>query len=153
MKIYLGADHRGFELKESLKRWLEEGGLEVIELGSEKLEPGDDYPEVAIKVGEAVAEAVASAPSSLGILICGSGVGVNIAANKVKGIRAAQAWSVDQVEHAKQSDHINVLSLAADYLDFEQSINLISVFIDAPTLDDERFLRRLKHIAQYEERH
>jgi len=149
MKIYLGADHRGFELKSELKTWLSSQGFSVADLGAYEYDAQDDYPEVAI----AVAEAVASAPISLGILICGSGVGVNIAANKVKGIRAAQAWSVDQVEHAKQSDHINVLSLAADYLDFEQSINLISVFIDAPTLDDERFLRRLKHIAQYEERH
>lgn len=149
MKIYLGADHRGFELKESLKSWLEEGGFEVIDLGSEKLEPGDDNPKVAFKV----AVAVATDATSLGILICGSGVGVNIAANKVKGIRAGQGWSVDQVEHAKQHDYINILSLAADYLDFDQATELVSVFIDAPVLDEERFLRRVEQIKEYEQNH
>ena len=146
MKIYLGADHRGFELKEQLKTWFEENHLSAIDLGNDQFDPEDDYPNVAFKV----AEAVAADSASLGVLICGSGVGVAIAANKVKGVRAGQGWSVDQVEHAKQHDHINVLTLASDYLEFSQVTELISIFIDAPVLDEEKFVRRVKKIGEYE---
>lgn len=146
MKIYLGADHRGFELKEQLKTWFEENHLSAIDLGNDQFDPEDDYPNVAFKV----AETVAADSASLGVLICGSGVGVAIAANKVKGIRAGQGWSVDQVEHAKQHDHINILTLASDYLEFSQVTELISIFIDAPVLDEEKFVRRVKKIGEYE---
>ena len=147
MTIYIGADHRGFELKNELKPWLEELEVTVVDLGPEEFDPDDDYPDVAI----AVAEATASATDALGILICGSGVGVNIAANKVRGVRAAQGWSVDQVEHAKQHDHINVLSLASDYFELDQAKELVSVFLDAPKLTEEKYLRRVAEIGKYEE--
>lgn len=148
MTIYIGADHRGFELKNELKPWLEELEVTVVDLGPEEFDPDDDYPDVAI----VVAEATASATEGLGILICGSGVGVNVAANKVRGIRAAQGWSVDQVEHAKQYDHINVLSLASDYFELDQAKEFISVFLDAPKLTEEKYLRRVTKISEYEEK-
>lgn len=148
MTIYIGADHRGFELKSELKPWLEELGVVVVDLGAATYDPADDYPGVAIAVAEAVASA---ADTSLGIIICGSGVGANIAANKVNGVRSTQGWSVDQVEHAKQHDNINVLSLASNYFDLEQTKELVSVFIDAPFLGEERLIRRIKQISDYEQ--
>lgn len=146
MKLYLGADHRGFELKEHLKVWLEEEGYSVVDCGNTNYDPEDDFPDFAL----AVAEKVQQDPESRGIVICGSGVGVNIAANKVKGIRASTGINVDEVRHARQHDDLNVLAISAEYSDFEQTQQMIAMFLTTPFKSEERYLRRLDKIRAYE---
>ena len=146
MNIYIGADHRGFELKERIKYWLQERGVMVIDCGNVTLQPGDDYPEFAF----AVAEKVVGEPGSLGIVICGSGVGVTIAANKVKGARCATAYNLNQVIHGRESDDMNVLALESDYLSMESSQPLIEAFMTTPFQPSDRAQRRLAQVATYE---
>src|SRR3989344_5239515 len=102
--IYIGADHRGFDLKEKLKDYLTERGYNLADLGTNSEEPVD-YPLIARKVAERVGEDL----NNRGILLCGSGVGVCIVANKFKGIRAGEAWSVEVATKARRDDNINVL--------------------------------------------
>jgi len=146
MNIYIGADHRGFELKERIKYWLQERGVVVIDCGNATLQPGDDYPQFAF----AVAEKVVGESGSLGIVICGSGVGVTIAANKVKGARCAAAYNVNQVIHGRDREDINVLALHSDYLSLEAVQPMIEAFMTTPFQPTERAQRRLAQIATYE---
>src|SRR3989344_5278018 len=104
MTIFLGADHRGFHLKERLKSWLEARGDSFEDLGATAFDPDDDYVDFAV----AVAKKVAEVPEyNRGLLICGSGVGMDIAANKVKGIRATVAWNPDVAKQARSHGDIN----------------------------------------------
>jgi len=146
MKIYLGADHRGFELKEHLKLWLIEEEYEVVDCGNVKYDPEDDFTDFSF----AVAEKVQQDPQSRGIVICGSGVGVNIAANKVKGIRASTGINADEVRHARKHDDLNVLAISAEYSDFEQAKKMIIIFLTTPFQPEEKYVRRLDKIKQYE---
>ena len=149
MKIFLGADHRGFELKEKLKEWLAAKGHEVHDLGVHRLEPGDDYPDFAI----AVAEEVAKDPTaSRGVLLCGSGIGMDFAANKVRGIRASVAWSVEAAAHARSHDDVNIISIPADWTLPEMAAEIIRAFLETPFSNEERHVRRLKKIGEIEER-
>ncbi len=149
MKLYLGADHRGFELKNSLAKWLRDLGHEVKDKGALSYEPTDDYPDFAFFVGEAVA----SDPSSLGVVICGSSIGVTVAANKVKGVRAASVCSLAEVKHGKARDGLNVLALAADRTSLEQAQELVLEFIRTQPSDQARFRRRTEKIKKYEDLH
>ncbi len=146
MKIYLGADHRGFELKEHLKLWLIEEEYEVVDCGNVKYDPEDDFTDFSF----AVAEKVQQDPQSRGIVICGSGAGVNIAANKVKGIRASTGINADEVRHARKHDDLNVLAISAEYSDFEQAKKMIIIFLTTPFQPEEKYVRRLDKIKQYE---
>ncbi|MBT3249913.1 MAG: RpiB/LacA/LacB family sugar-phosphate isomerase [Candidatus Pacebacteria bacterium] len=146
MKIYIGADHRGFELKEHLKLWLIEEEYEVVDCGNEKYDPEDDFTDFSF----AAAEKVQSDPESRGIVICGSGVGVNISANKVKGIRASTGINADEVRHARQHDDLNVLAISSEYSDFQQAKEMIIIFLTTPFKSEERYLRRLDKIRKYE---
>ena len=107
-KIALASDHAGFEEKEKLKKILDEIGVEYEDLGTDSLE-SVDYPDFAAKVGEAVA----SGAAEQGILVCGSGIGVAIAANKIRGVRAAQAWNAETARLARQHNDANVLTIGA----------------------------------------
>ena len=146
MKLYLGADHRGFKLKNALVDWLRDLGYDVKDKGALSYEPTDDYPDFAFLVGEAVV----ADPGSLGVLICGSSIGVTVAANKVKGVRAASACSVSEVEHGREHDHLNVLTLAADRMSLEQAKEFVLAFIRTEPLSEERFVRRVEKIKAYE---
>ncbi len=146
MKIYLGADHRGFELKEHLKLWLIEEEYEVVDCGNVKYDPEDDFTDFSF----AVAEKVQQDPQSRGIVICGSGAGVNIAANKVKGIRASTGINADEVRYARKHDDLNVLAISAEYSDFEQAKKMIIIFLTTPFQPEEKYVRRLDKIKQYE---
>jgi len=116
MILYIGADHRGFELKESLKQFLLESGYTVKDMGNNRLDPDDDYPMFA----KLVAEAVQADPyNSKGVLLCGSGVGMDIVANRFSQVRSVLAISAEQVAAAKHDDDTNVLTLAADFTDIE----------------------------------
>lgn len=146
MTIYIGADHRGFELKESLKKWLVGQGHDVVDCGNTVYDPKDDFVDFSI----AVAQKVATDSQSRGIVVCGSGVGVNVAANKVKGVRASTGLNVDEVRHARKHDDLNVLALSSDYTSLEESQKMVSMFLSEPFVAEERFVRRLKKIEDYE---
>lgn len=148
--IHLGADHRGFAHKERLKIWLEQLGCHVVDHGSLVLDPHDDFPEYAFDVAEHVV-AENQVGTARGILLCGSGVGVTIAANKVKGARASLGLSPEMVRKGRADDDLNVLVIAADFQDVEQAKALITAFLDTPLDTSDRRLRRLEQIQRYEQ--
>jgi ribose 5-phosphate isomerase B len=147
MVIYFGADHRGFKLKETLKDFLHGQGYEVADLGAATYEQGDDYPDFAA----AVAKKVSAEPEGdRGILICGSGIGMDVVANKFRGVRAAVAISADQIYSARHDDNANVLSLASDFISEEDAKKIAGVFVATPFSGEERHRRRLNKISQIE---
>lgn len=153
MTIYLGADHRGFALKEKLKKMLVDEGYDVIDCGATSLEPGDDFPDFAKAVAEAVGknpESASNEDGDRGILICGSGFGVDIAANKFPGIRAGLPMSPDHAYVARHDDDVNVLALAADFTDEAMAQKIVKTFFSTPFAKEERYNRRLEKIAKFE---
>ncbi len=146
MKVYLGADHRGFALKEKIKAWLLTQGHEGIDLGNTVYDQNDDYPDFAF----AVAETVAKDNDSRGIVICGSGVGVTIAANKIGGARCSTGISPEEVKRGREDDDLNILAISADYTSEDQAKALAAAFLDTAFKGDERHVRRLNKIKQKE---
>ena len=144
MTIYIGADHRGYHLKEKIVVWLREEGNEVQDCGDTEYDENDDFPDFSF----AVADKVVHDSGSRGIVICGSGGGVTIAANKVKGIRCTAAVHVADVKHNRMSNDINVLSLSADFTDFDEAKELVNAFLLVEFEAVERHNRRLNKIAQ-----
>jgi ribose 5-phosphate isomerase B len=149
MNIYIGADHRGFALKSRLEAELKNEGYTVIDVGDAKLVAEDDYTDFARAVAESVAQ---DTVNRRGIVICGSGFGVDIAANKVKEIRAALAMSSDHIYQGRHDDDVNVLALAADFVTEEDAEKIMKVFIATPAATDERYLRRQEEIREIEAR-
>lgn len=148
MNIFLGADHRGFHLKEALKTWLETEGYTVVDCGGSSYNVADDYPDYALAAADRVA---ADKPGdAFGIVICGSGIGVVIAANKVKGIRCAYGMNLDVVEHSRMHDDCNVLGLAADLITEEEAKTMVKRFLTTPFESQERFTRRIQKITARE---
>ena len=144
MKIYIAADHKGVELKEQVINYLKNNGLDIIDIGLENYEL-DDYPDFAFAVGKKVVED----KDNLGILICGNGIGMSIAANKVKGIRAARAVSVDDAFKAKNHNGANIIALSAE-VDLATTKEILDTFLITKSATDERFRRRIEKIAKYE---
>lgn len=144
--IYIGADHRGFELKTRLYKRLVDQGYQVTDLGNDHLDPSDDYVDFAAKVGEAVVGDL----KNRGILLCGSGVGVDIAANKLDGVRSALVDDVKKAQAARNDDNANVLSLPADSLDEETAFEIIKVFLDTDFSGEERYQRRIEKVEELE---
>jgi len=145
MTIFIAADHRGFELKNKIIEYLHEKNIRIEDLGSYQYNPVDDYPIFAQKVAQAVLQ---NAKEYFGIVICGSGVGVSIVVNRFPGIRCALGFNKDQVAHSRGHDHINVLSLPSDYIDFEKTKELIDVFLQTPIKQDEKYFRRIKELDE-----
>ncbi len=145
MVIYIGADHRGFKHKEEIKNYLSGLGYSVSDLGNDKYDELDDYPDFAERVAQKV-----SLDGSLGILICGSGVGVDVVANKFPGIRSALVSNSEQAMDARSDDDANILSLAADYTSIEDSKKIISLWIGTQFSGEEKYKRRLKKIEALE---
>ncbi|MBI4226564.1 RpiB/LacA/LacB family sugar-phosphate isomerase [Candidatus Roizmanbacteria bacterium] len=145
MTIFIGADHRGFELKNKLIEHIQEKNIRVEDLGAFEYNPEDDHPDFAQKVAKAVLQ---NPPDFLGIVICGSGDGVAITANRYKGIYCGLGYNEDQVKHIKERDHINILSLPADYIDFDKARRLVDIFLTTKPLQKEKYIRRLKKIDQ-----
>lgn len=143
--LYIGADHRGFELKENLKSYLASSGEEMEDLGNTNYDPDDDFNDPALAVARKVAET-----GGRGVLLCGSGVGMDIVANKVTGVRAGLGFDAEQVRLARSHDDINVLVLAADYLDESQAKELVDAFLKTEFSGKERYRRRLEKINQQE---
>lgn len=142
MKIYLGADHRGYEHKEELKKYLADAGYDVLDCGNAVYDPQDDYPDFA----KAVAGKVAAHPDSRGILICGSGAGVAITANKVPGIRAALAVTPPHAFMLRNDEDVNVLTLSAELATSDVAKNIVDVFLKTPFSTEERHHRRVEKI-------
>ena len=149
MLIYIGADHRGFELKEKIRNFLKLRGYSLVDMGDDKYNEDDDYPFFAIKVAKQVSQEFETAR---GILICGSGVGVSVVANKFLHIRAALASSPDQAYDSRNEDDSNILALGANYLDEETAKKIVLTWIETPFEGNERFGRRLEEISRLEER-
>lgn len=144
--VYIGADHGGFELKEELKKYLAELGVQTEDMGAFSLDPNDDYTDFIIPI----AKKVALTPDSLGIVIGRSGNGEAIAANKVNGIRAAVCLNERMAEKTRDHNNANILSLGADYISIEDAKKIVKKFLDTPFSNEERHIRRLKEIEDIE---
>ena len=142
MKVVFGADHGGFELKKYLVETFKKGGFEIIDVGNLNFDPKDDYPDYAIKV----AEAVASGQAERGVIICGSGVGACIVANKIKGIRSCLCHDTYSAHQGVEHDAMNVLSLGARIIGKELAKELVFSFLKAKFINEERFIRRLEKV-------
>jgi len=142
MRIYLGADHRGFQLKEAIKASVLQSGYQVIDASSTFI-PADDYP----AIGFTVAEQTVADPAAVGIVCCGSGIGISIAANKIAGARAGVGYSSDQVRASRHDDGLNILAVASDYLSQEEALQLVEVFLRTEVGQEERHLRRRQEIT------
>lgn len=145
MTIFIGADHRGFNLKNQIIEYLHEKDIRIEDLGAYEYNANDDYPDFAKKVAQAVLQ---NPENHLGIVICGSGVGVAIAVNRFKGIRCGIGFDVDQVKHIRENDHINVLALPSDYVDCEKAKTLVDVFLSSSPKTEEKYLRRIKKLDE-----
>jgi len=139
MIIYIASDHRGFVAKEALKKYLIESAYNVRDLGNDHYDENDDYPSFAIDV----AKKVSADFDNKGILLCGSGVGMDIVANKFKGIRSSLCFSPDQAYAARQDDDVNILSLPAEYVDEDGLKKLVSTWLQTPFSNIEKHTRRL----------
>ncbi len=146
MKIYLGADHRGFELKNFLLNYLKENNYDAVDCGAVNFEQSDDYPDFAKNVGEKVAQD----KEGVGVLICGSGAGITIAANKINGIRCSLGLNEEQIKAGKKDDDINILGLASDYISKEEAKKILDAFIKTNYDPSERHERRLQKIKNLE---
>ena len=148
MRIVIGADHAGFELKQILAAHLRHLGHEVVDKGTDSTAPVD-YPDYA----EAVARAILDGEAERGVLICGSGVGASVAANKIPGIRAAVCHDTYSAHQGVEHDDMNVLVLGARVIGVEQARELVNSFLSAKFSNEERHRRRLAKIKALEQRY
>jgi ribose 5-phosphate isomerase B len=147
MKLVISSDHAGFPLKEDVRAYLAKAGHEVVDLGTYKPDPQDDYPDFAERVGQALKEGVAPR----GILICGSGVGVCVAANKIPGIRAGMCHDTYSAHQGVEHDDMNVIVLGARIIGSALAFDVVTTFIGAKFLSgEERFVRRYKKVLAIE---
>jgi ribose 5-phosphate isomerase B len=146
VRIYLGSDHAGFELKARIIEWLASAGHEPVDCGPTSYVPGDDYPAYVMRA----AQGVVGDAGSLGIVIGGSGNGEQIAANKIPGIRAAVAWTDQTAQLARLHNDANVLSLGARMYPVPDAVGFAQVFVETAFSGEERHARRLEMIAEYE---
>ncbi len=146
VRVFLGSDHAGFELKSVLLSWLSEAGYEAEDCGPTAYVGDDDYPPYVMRA----AAAVAATPGSLGIVIGGSGNGEQMAANKIGGIRAALAWSEETARLARLHNDANVLSLGARMHTAQQALAFTRVFLETPFSQESRHVRRIHMISGYE---
>jgi RpiB/LacA/LacB family sugar-phosphate isomerase len=144
MRIALGADHAGFSLKQELRQKLSSMGHEVLDFGTASAE-STDYPDYAALVGAAVS----SGSAERGLLVCSTGVGMSIAANKVPGVRAALGMNADEVHLTRAHNDANILTMGARYMDAAAALELIQVFLETP-FEEGRHARRVAKISEME---
>lgn len=147
MKVAVGADHAGFELKGEIVRWLESEGHQVNDIGAHEFDPDDDYPDFAV----AVAGSIRAGESERGIVICGSGVGACITANKVKGIRACLCHDTYSARQGVEHDNMNVVCIGGRIIGIELTKVVLESFLNANFLPEPRFQRRLDKLNQVEQ--
>jgi ribose 5-phosphate isomerase B len=145
-KLFIGADHNGYDLKATLVEYLRRGGYEVSDEGDSEKHPDDDFPQFAA----AVVHAMAADPSSdvRGILITSGGQGMSIAANRFKGIRACVGWNQDTVRDGRNDNDTNVLCIPAHSLEFEQVVGIIQTWLMTPFSGAPRYKRRIEMLDQ-----
>ena len=141
--LFLGADHGGFTLKESLKQQLQSRGIAFEDCGAFVMNPNDDYPEFA----KAVSKKVVSEPENMGILCCRSGAGMAIAANRFSGIRAVEAWNPEVAKRSRQHTNANVLCLAGDWLSDDQAWIVVEAWLEETFSQEERHVRRIAQLG------
>jgi ribose 5-phosphate isomerase B len=146
MRVHIGSDHAGFELKDRLVGWLEEHDYEVVDHGPPAYDPTDDYPPYCLRA----AQAVVTDRGSLGLVLGGSGNGEQIAANKVRGVRAALAWSEETARLARLHNDANVVSIGARMHTPDDAIRILEAFLTTAFSGDDRHVRRLAMISAYE---
>lgn len=146
MRVHLGSDHAGLDLKTHLDTWLRDQGHEPVDHGPTQYDADDDYPAYCFAAGGAVV----ADPGSLGVVIGGSGNGEQIAANKVAGVRAALAWSRETAELARLHNDANVVSIGARMHSTEEATSFVDVFLSTAFSDDERHARRIAQLTDYE---
>ena len=144
--IYIGSDHRGWELKGKLEDYLKEEGYRVIDMGNQNLVEGDDYPDF----GYAVAKRVVHDEGSHGIVICGSGAGICIVANKVKGARAAAGFNEEEARLARSDDDSNILCLPGNFMSVNDAKKVVNAWLETDFSGAERHVRRLKKVEDIE---
>ncbi len=145
MRIVVGADHRGYEMKDQIAANLKQAGHEVLDVGTHNAE-SVDYPDYARAIGEALTDGRAER----GVLVCGSGVGASIAANKIRGVRAAICHDIYSARQGVEHDDMNVLCLGAGVIDSELALELVQAYLDARLSGEERYHRRLEKVAEIE---
>ncbi|HPI36472.1 MAG TPA: ribose-5-phosphate isomerase [Ignavibacteriaceae bacterium] len=146
MKVVIGADHGGFELKEAIKQFLIKNNFDVTDAGNLVYDANDDYPDFAI----AVAEKVASSNYDKGIIICGSGVGACIAANKINGVRASVCHDTYSARQGVEHDNMNMLCLGGRIIGIEPAYEIVKAFVNARFSNEERHVRRLNKVLALE---
>jgi len=146
MRIAVGADHAGFNLKEIIVTWLKNLDYEITDLGASKLDPSDDYPDLALPV----AQAVSSGEADKGIIICGSGVGASMVANKVPGVRACLCHDTYSSHQGVEHDDMNVLCLGGRIIGEDLSKEIVTSFLHATFIPEPRFQRRLDKLLLIE---
>ena len=146
MKIYVGADHNGLRLKRNLTEYLMRAGYSVQDDGNQQLDPNDDFPVFAKRV---VSDVLASEDTdSKGILICGSGQGMNMAANRFKGIRSCLGYDRESVRSARNDDDSNILCLPAAVLEKDEAKIIVETWLNTPFAAAPRFVRRIKELDE-----
>ena len=151
MRVHLGCDHAGLDLKEHLTNWLVEHGYEPVDHGPFTYDALDDYPVFCLRAAEAVAHERAGGMDSLGVVIGGSGNGEQMAANKVLGIRAALVWSEETAKLARDHNDANVVSVGGRMHSLEDMTRFVEVFLTEGFSDEERHVRRIGQLASYEQ--
>jgi len=144
MKIFMGADHNGFVLKRELTATLQHAGYEVVDEGDEVLRPEDDFPQFAERTVRAMQ--ASKDPETFGILICGSGQGMCIAANRFKGMRASLVWDVAEAHAARNDDDSNILCLPARSMHAQDAIRIAEAWLTTPFAGATRFKRRIREL-------
>lgn len=146
MRVHIAADHAGYELKVHLIDWLSANGFEPVDHGAFEYDAEDDYPPFCIAAGMAVA----NEPGSLGVVIGGSGNGEQIAANKVQGVRAILAWSIETAMLGREHNNANVVSVGARMHNVEEATQIVAAFLNTPFSHADRHQRRIDLLADYE---
>jgi ribose 5-phosphate isomerase B len=146
MRVYLGSDHAGLELKNHLVEWLKEGGHEPVDCGPHIYDAADDYPPFCLRA----AERTAADAGSRGIVVGGSGNGEQIAANKVEGVRAILAWSLETAMLGREHNDANVISIGGRMHSREDATSFVAAFLATPFPGDERHARRIGMLTAYE---
>ena len=145
MKIYIGADHAGYKLKNHLREHLQHSGYEIEDLGAKTLDSDDDYPRYAYSVASKM---LGGDDDDLGLLICGSGQGMSMAANRVNGVRAALAWDTASATAAREDDNANVLVLPARFVSDYAAAEMVDAWLAAQFKSNPKYLRRLDELEE-----
>ena len=146
MRVYLGSDHAGYELKQHLVQWLKDAGHEPVDCGPYIHDPEDDYPPFCLRA----AERTAADPEAFGIVVGGSGNGETMAANKVKGVRAVLVWSEQTAVLGREHNNANVIGIGGRLHTQDEATRFVGLFLDTPYSGAERHTRRIAMLTEYE---